>query len=135
MFEPTFLPILFAGIVSAIIGFVWYHPRVFGTMWMRHSGITPETLERGKKRMPVMALIALLASMLSAYVLNRFGIAQGVFDVSGAIGLALISWVGFVAPALLGTVLWEQKPIQYYLINALYWLVAIIAMSIVLVLW
>src|SRR3989338_10569658 len=130
MFEPSFLPIFFAGIISAIIGFIWYHPRVFGTMWMRYSGITPETLERGKKRMPVLASLALLASILSAYVLNRFGIAQGVFDVSGAIGLALISWVGFVAPALLGTVLWEQKPIQYYLINALYWLGAIISMSI-----
>ena len=134
MFEPSFLPIFFAGIISAIIGFIWYHPRVFGTMWMRYSGITPETLERGKKRMPVLAFIALLASMLSAYVLNRFGIAEGVFDVSGAIGLALLSWIGFVAPALLGTVLWEQKPIPYYLINSLYWLVALIAMSIILIL-
>ena len=134
MLEPSFLPIFFAGIISAIIGFIWYHPRVFGTMWMRYSGITPETLERGKKRMPVLAFIALLASMLSAYVLNRFGIAEGVFDVSGAIGLALLSWIGFVAPALLGTVLWEQKPIPYYLINSLYWLVALIAMSIILIL-
>lgn len=133
MFEISFLPILFAGIVSAVIGFVWYHPRVFGTAWMRYSGITPETLERGKKKMPAMALIALLASILSAFVLNKFGISQGVFDVSGAIGLALISWLGFIAPVLLGTVLWEQKPLAYYLINAFYWLVALIAMSAVLV--
>ena len=83
--------------------------------------------------MPLMSLAALIASILSAFVLNRFGISQGVFDVSGAIGLALIAWIGFVAPVLLGTVLWEQKPFQYYLINALYWLVALIAMSIVLV--
>ena len=133
MSESTFLPILFAGIVSAAIGFIWYHPRVLGTLWMRHSGITPETVERGKKRMPAIALIALLASMPSAYVLNRFGISQGVFDIFGAIGLALLSWAGFVAPVLLGAVLWEQKSLPYYLINALYWLVALIAMSAILI--
>jgi len=134
MFEPTLARIFFAGLVSAIIGVMWYHPRVLGTLWMHYSGITPETVERGKKHMHLMALLALLAGMLAAYVLNKFGIAQGVFDIAGAVGLAVLSWAGFVAPALLGTVLWEQKPIPYFLINALYWLVALIAISVVLVL-
>lgn len=153
MFEPTILRILFAGIVSVVIGVVWYHPRVLGTwwmrysgitpeeaergkgvLWMRYSGITPETVERGKKRIHVTALIALLASMLAAYALNRFGIAAEVFDIAGAVKLATLSWAGLVAPALLGAVLWEQKSVFFYLINSLYWLVALIAMAIVLVL-
>lgn len=133
MFEPTFLRIFFAGLASTVIGIVWYHPRVLGSLWMRYSGITPETVERGKKHMHLMALLALLASMCAAYVLNIFGIAGGVFDIAGAVRLALLSWIGLVVPALLGTVLWEQKPIPYYLINALYWLVALVAMSIILV--
>ena len=132
MIEVTFFPILAAGIVSAVIGFVWYHPRVFGSAWMRMSNITPEMAERGKKRMPLYAFLAFLASMLAAYVMNYFGIAWGVYDWIGAIELGIWSWIGFVAPAMLGQVLWEQKPFLLYLINAGYWLVSFVAMAIVL---
>ena len=132
MIEVTFFPILAAGIVSAVIGFVWYHPRVFGSAWMRMSNITPEMAERGKKRMPLYAFLAFLASMLAAYVMNYFGIAWGVYDWIGAIELGIWSWIGFVAPAMLGQVLWEQKPFSLYLINAGYWLVSFVAMAIVL---
>ena len=132
MIEVTFFPVLAAGIVSAVIGFVWYHPRVFGSAWMRMSNITPEMVERGKKRMPLFAFLAFLASMLAAYVMNYFGIAWGVYDWIGAIELGIWSWIGFVAPAMLGQVLWEQKPFSLYLINAGYWLVSFVAMAIVL---
>ena len=132
MLEVKLLSVFFAGIVSLVIGFVWYHPRVFGSVWMRLSNITPESVEKGKRRMPVYAFIGLLASMLAAYVMNYFGIAWGVYDVIGAIELGFWSWVGFVAPTMLGMVLWEQKPLTLYCINALYWLVSFIAMAIVL---
>ncbi|MBI2611008.1 DUF1761 domain-containing protein [Candidatus Kaiserbacteria bacterium] len=133
MFEVTFLPILFAGVASVVIGFIWYHPRVFGGMWMRLANLSPEQVEKGKKQMPLMAFFGLLASMLAAYVMNYFGIAWGVFDVIGAIELGFWCWAGFVAPTMLGMVLWEQRSFKLYAINALYWLVSFIAMAIVLV--
>ena len=132
MIEVTFFPVLAAGIVSAVIGFVWYHPRVFGGAWMRMSNVTPEMAGRGKKRMPLYAFFAFLASMLAAYVMNYFGIAWGVYDVIGAIELGIWPWIGFVAPAILGQVFWDQKPFLLYLINAGYWLVSFVAMAIVL---
>ena len=132
MFEVTFWPVLFAGIVSVIIGFVWYHPRTFGALWTRLSNLTPEAVEKGKRRMPINAFVGLLASMFAAYVMNHFGIAWGVFDWIGAIELGFWCWAGFVAPPMLGIVLWEGKPVRLYLINALYWLVSFIAMALVL---
>ena len=134
MMEVNFLSILLAGIVSVIIGFVWYHPRVFGGVWMRMVGVTPEMAERGKKKMPLMATLAVLASMLTAYVMTYFGIAWNVFDIIGAIELGFWCWVGFVAPTMLGIILWEQKSFKLYLINALFWLVSFIAMAVVLLL-
>lgn len=134
MFEVAFLPILFAGVVSVVIGFVWYHPKVFGAAWIRLTNLSPEAVEKGKKRMPLLAFFGLLASMLAAYVMNYFGIAWGVYDVIGAIELGFWIWVGFVAPTMLGIVLWEQKSFKLYLINSLYWLVSFIAMAIILVL-
>jgi len=57
---------------------------------------------------------------------------QRIYDWIGAVELGIWSWIGFVAPAMLGQVLWEQKPFSLYLINAGYWLVSFIAMAIVL---
>ncbi len=132
MFDVSFLPILAAAVANVILGMIWYNPRVFGNAWMAAGNIVPS--ERGKKMMPVSAFLAFLAAMVVAYVMNHFGIAWGVFDWIGAIELAFWCWVGFVAPTMLGMVLWEQKPFKYYAIVAGYWLVSFIVMAVVLVL-
>ena len=132
MVQVAFFPILIAGIVSVLIGWGWYHPMVFGSAWMRMSNVTPEMAERGKKRMPLMALVGLFASMLVAWVMNYIGILLAVYDIVGAVVLGFWCWVGFVAPTMLGMVLWEQKPFRLYLINSLYWLVSFVAMAVVL---
>jgi hypothetical protein len=132
MFEISFWPILAAGIANLIIGFVWYHPKVFGTSWMRMANISPEAMERGKKRMPVVIIVAILAAMLAAYVMNHFGIAWGVYDWIGAVELAFWTWVGFVAPVMLGVVLWEGKPLKLFFVNSLYWLVSFVVMAVIL---
>ncbi len=125
-------PILAAGITNVIIGMIWYNPRVFGAAWMRMSGISPEALERGKKRMPLMIVLGLLSSLIIAYVMSYFALAWGVFDWIGAVELGFWCWAGFVAPVLLSIVLWETKPFTLYLINAGYWLVSFIAMALIL---
>ena len=132
MIEVTFFSVLLAGVASVLIAFAWYHPKIFGGAWMRLSNLSPEAIERGKKWMSLMAFLGLLASMVCAYVMNYFGIAWGVFDVIGAIELGFWCWLGFVAPTMLGMVLWEQKSFKLYLINALYWLVSFVAMAIIL---
>ncbi len=135
MYDVTFLPILAAGIVSVLIGYVWYHPRVFGSVWMRHANLSPEARERGGRRAALGAFIGLLASMLAAWVMNVIGVAFGIFDIAGAVlDLALWIWLGFVVPVMLGAVLWEQRSWTYFAINAFYWLVSLSAMAIVLVL-
>jgi len=134
MFEVTFWPILAAGIANVVLGMIWYNPRVFGTAWMACTDMSPEMLEKGKKRMIASTLFAFLAAMIAAYVMNHFGIAWGVFDWIGAVELAFWCWLGFVAPPMLGMVLWEMKPFKYYAIVAGYWLVSFIMMAVILVL-
>ena len=133
MYEVSFLSILAAGLASAILGFFWYHPRVFGAAWMRLAGVTPEMAERGKRRMVPYTLAALLSAMVIAYVMNYFGIAWGVYDWIGALELGFWSWAGFTAPAMLSMVLWEHTSIKLYFINAIYWLLAFMLMAVILV--
>ncbi|MFZ2556207.1 MAG: DUF1761 domain-containing protein [Minisyncoccia bacterium] len=134
MFEVTLIPIIVAAITSVILAFVWYSDHLFGRAFKRHLNFTPEQSERGMKRMPLMAFLAFLSSIVAAYVLNYFGIAWGVYDVVGAIELGIWVWLGFVAPPMLGMVLWEMKPLKHFLIVAGYWLFSFIMMAVILVL-
>jgi hypothetical protein len=128
----SFPPILIAGIAAVLIGFLWYHPRVFGGAWMRMSNITPEMANADRRSMWLRALVAMLGSMLAAYFMGYFGLVLGVADWVGALQLALWCWIGFVAPTMLGVVLWERKPLALYLINSFYWLVVFAFTALVL---
>lgn len=128
------LPVIAAGFAAVLFAWVWYAPFVFGGVWMRSIGMTPEMVERGKRQMHVRSLVALLASMLTAWVMSYVGQLLGVYDWFGAIELGFWCWIGFAATPMLGMVLWEQRPIRYYVIVAGYWLLAFILMALILVL-
>jgi hypothetical protein len=129
MIDPMLGAILASGLLAVLLAMIWYHPRVFGTAWAQMSGITPEMQERGKRRMPIMGFFAFLAALLVAYVMTYVSAAWGFYDWKGGLQLGFWIWIGFVAPTSLGSVLWEQKPFRLYLINALYWLVALLLMA------
>lgn len=38
----NFYAILAATFVSLVVGFIWYNPKVFGTIWMNETGMTEE---------------------------------------------------------------------------------------------
>jgi len=132
MIEITVFPILAAGFANIILGFIWYHPKVLGSTWMRLINLSPEMVERGKKHMHIRVGTAFLTSLLAAYVLNFIGIALGVYDTLGAIQLAFICWIGFVVPTFISTVLWEQRPVKLYIINTSYWLASLVVMALIL---
>jgi hypothetical protein len=127
--DPTTGAIVASGIAAVLLGMIWYHPKVFGGAWARMSGITPEMQERSKKKMPLMAFFGFLAAMLVAYVMTYVSAAWGFYNWIGGLQLGFWCWLGFVAPPMLGMVLWEMKPFRLYLINALYWLVTLIVMA------
>ena len=129
MTVQAFMPILIAGIVSVLLGWIW--SKIFGST--TRDALTPELIEQNKKRKPLMVFFAFLASMLVAYVMSYFGAAWGVYDWIGALELGFWCWVGFALPTMRGAVLWEQKPFSVFLIKSLYWLVVFMAIALVLV--
>lgn len=127
--------ILVAGLSNVIIGFVWYHPAVFGTMWMGAAGVSPEQAESGAKKMPMMAFIAFVAAVVMAWVLAHFAFVWGALTVGSALELGFWVWLGFMVPVHLSPVLWEQKSLKYFGINVGYWLVALLVASTIITLW
>jgi len=128
----SLLGIIAAGLVPVLLGAVWYHPRVFGTQWMRLSGISPEMVERARRRRASYLALAFGTSILIAYVMDAFGISAGVSGIFDALRLGFWCWAGFVVPLLLGSVIWEGRSARLYFINIGYWLLAFLLMAIVL---
>jgi hypothetical protein len=72
----NFLVLLAATLVPLVIGFIWYHPKVFGNAWMKATGITPESA-KGANMALIFGLTILfsffMAFMLMGMVIHQFG--------------------------------------------------------------
>ena len=43
----NWLALVVAALSILVIGFIWYHPKVFGTIWMKEIGMTEEKAKKG----------------------------------------------------------------------------------------
>ena len=65
----NFIAILVAALVPMVLGFIWYHPKVFGTVWMQLTGMTEEKAQQGN--MFLKFGLSFVFSFLLAFVLNE----------------------------------------------------------------
>lgn len=135
----NYLAVLVAGIASMVLGSLWYGP-LFGKVWMRLSGFTEASMAEAKaKGMAKSYLLMFIGSLVMAYVLaHSLEFAASYLNVSGASSGAMAgfwSWLGFVAPVTLGSVLWDGKPWKLWILNNGYNLLSLIAMGIILAVW
>jgi hypothetical protein len=81
--------IFVAALVPMVMGFVWYNPKVIGTIWMAETGMTEEKSE--KTHMPLVFGLSYLFSCMIAVALLVFTIHQiHVFSVfEGQAGLGV----------------------------------------------
>ena len=149
------LSVLAAALSTFIVGFIWYHPKVFGTAWMKAEGLTEEQLKKGNmvKIFGLSFIFAFVASfmVITTVVIHQFG-ALGM--VGGDPELAKPSYAAFLADygtafrtfkhgALHGTILgvglvfpviainglYSHKSWKLILITAGYWVVCLAIMG------
>ncbi|MFN8166018.1 MAG: DUF1761 domain-containing protein [Bacteroidia bacterium] len=155
--------ILISALIPLLIGFIWYHPKVFGNAWMALTGIKPED---GKKaNMPLIFGLTYLfsvmaASALIAVVIHQFSLYSIIQRVQSTDPNAMTMVNDFMSKygtefrtfkhgALHGTLmgiflilptfainsLFEQKKWKYIWINAGYWIVCLALMGGVICQW
>lgn len=136
MIEINYLAVLVAGVAAMVLGGLWYSPLLFGKAWMKLSGFTEKDMEKAKQKGMFLSYFFNFVSILvMAYVLSHFVDYAGATDWRGGLQAGFWIWLGFVATVMLGMVLWEGKPFRLYLINVLYWLVALLGMGAILAVW
>ncbi|MFL0352858.1 DUF1761 domain-containing protein [Xanthomarina sp. GH4-25] len=152
--EINFLAILVAALVPLVMGFIWYHPKTFGNIWMRESGLTAESLKGGN--MAVIFGLTFVFSFLIAFALQFLAIHQ-----TGALGMvggdpsqALPSYTAFMSdygmafrtfkhgalhgflgsflllfPVIAINGLFERKSWKYIFVNSGFWMICAIIMG------
>lgn len=69
-----------SALIPLIIGFIWYHPKVFGAAWMAASGVTEEKLKGGN--MVLILGISFVCAFFIAATMNSLVMHQnGVFSL------------------------------------------------------
>lgn len=62
------IAIFTAALIPMVMGFIWYHPKTFGSAWMRLTGMTEEKARQGN--MAVKYGLAFLFSFMLSFILN-----------------------------------------------------------------
>ncbi|MEL0651777.1 DUF1761 domain-containing protein [Algibacter sp. TI.3.09] len=157
-FNP--IALLLAAVSALVVGFVWYNPKVFGTIWMKEAGLTEESMKGAN--MAKIFVLAFIFAFLLAMTMMQMSIHQtGALSlVGGDPSKALPSYAAFmadygnhfrtykhgalhgvlagvfVALPILGTnALFERKSAKYIFINSGYWIVTLGVMGAIICGW
>jgi hypothetical protein len=160
--EFNFLAILVAALSSFVVGFIWYNPKVFGTIWMKEASLTQEQMQKGNM-LKIFSLTFLysfmIAFLMPAIVIHQMG-AIGMIGGPALVETAKPSYLAFMADygdafrtfkhgALHGFItgvflalpiisingLFEQKSWKYMAIQAGYWIVILTIMGSIICGW
>ncbi len=132
----NYIAVVAAAVVSMILGWLWYSPVLFGNLWMKLSGINPKKVGKSKQKgMGKLYFIAFIGLLVTAYVLAHFVDYLEATTISAGMQAGFWIWIGFVAPVMLGTVLWDEKPWRLYFILAGYQLVSLLISGSILAVW
>ncbi len=71
---PNIYICLATALVPMIVGFIWYNPKLFGTVWMNVAGMTEEKIKSGN--MPVIFITSYVLSLLLTFLLFTFVVHQ-----------------------------------------------------------
>lgn len=160
--EFNLLAVLAAALSSFVVGFTWYNPKVFGTIWMKEAGLTQEQAEKGNmlKIFGFTFVYAfMLAFMLQNLVIHQTG-ALGMIGGPMMIENAKPTYSAFMAdygdafrsfkhgalhgfmsgiflalPIISINGLFEQKSWKYMAIQAGYWIIIMTIMGAILCGW
>jgi|SRR3989344_8618325 len=131
----NYLAILITAIINMALGVVWYGP-LFGKIWMKLSGMTHQQLQKAKsKGMAKSYGINFIGTVVLTFVLAWVLQATQVTSSGAGAGTGILLWLGFIVTVMLGTVLWDKKPVKLYLLNIGYYLIVFIIAGAILGSW
>jgi hypothetical protein len=126
--DVNYWAVLLAAAAYYILGSLWYSPKLFGHLWMKHEGLHPHQVEFRWQAFVGEAIIDLIIAYVLALVLD---IAKVTTPLEGLV-VALWLWIGFVGTTQFSGVLWGRKSFKGFLIYAGFTLIGFLMMGAIL---
>ena len=157
--EMNFLALAVAAVSTLLVGFIWYHPKVFGTAWMKAAGLTEEDLKKGNMlkifglTLILSFMIATVLQMLTIHQMGAMSLTKGdlgelpsykaFMDDYGTVFRTFkhgafhgfLTGLFFALPVIAITGLFEHKSAKYIFINSGYWIVSLTLMGAIICGW
>jgi len=152
--DINFLALLLAAASTLVVGFIWYNPKVFGTIWMKESGMTEDKMKGANMAMifglsfVYAFLISFLLQMLTIHQFGALGMVGGDPALAKPSYAAFMTDYGdafrtfkhgalhgtltgiFLAFPLIGTnALYERRSFKYVLVTGGFWIVCFAIMG------
>ena len=158
--DINFFALFAAAFSTLVVGFVWYHPKVFGTIWMQASGMTEEKAKGGN--MIVIFGMSFVYAFFIAFILQMLVIHQwgALGMVGGDPTIAKPSYAAFMAdygiefrtfkhgmlhglmtglflalPVIGTNALYERRSWKYTLVTGGYWIITMMIMGGIICAW
>lgn len=160
--EINFQALFVAAVVTLVVGFVWYHPKVFGTAWMKEAGLTKDKLKTGNMLVIfgftyVFSFFITIAMMfLTIHQTGALGMVGGPSKINEVLpsytafmsdyGVAFrtykhgalhggLSGALFAFPVIAINGLFERKSWKYIFVHAGYWIITLTIMGAIICGW
>lgn len=158
--EINFLALLVAAFSTLVVGFIWYNPKVFGTIWMKESGMTEEKMKGGNMLMTFVVsfiyafFISFILQMLTIHQFGALGMVGGDAGIAKPSYIAFMTDYGmafrtfkhgalhgfmaglFLALPVIGTnALYERRSFKYTLVTGGFWIVCFMIMGGIICAW
>lgn len=130
--EINILSVFGAAIINMVVGFVWYSPSVFGRQWVALIGRSQKDCEDMKKNAYKTYMLSFLGGLIMSYALSIFNYYAQATNIFEGLKTGFWLWLGFVAVVIFNSYLFTRKPVKLCLIDAGYYFLSILSMSVFL---
>lgn len=113
-----------------IVGMLWYSPALFGTTWMKITGMRPEKID--KEKMNVMYGLSALAALVTAIIIDYLQVQFDVQSLQQALTLGFLLWLGFTLTSIMVVNMYEGRSKKLTLIDSGYQLATILISSVIM---
>lgn len=131
MEQINWLSLIIATLTPTVVGMIYYHPKLFGTVWMKSIGLTEDDCK--KQNRVLLFIISLVMSFILSFFLTNFNNStgqEGEFDTFGHgafHGLVLSLFI--IMPVLVTGGMYELKNFKNIAINLVYWIITLALMG------
>lgn len=127
----NYLALVVAAAIQWLLGALWYGV-AFRKSWTALTGGAGQT-SRGRATFAMIC--SFVASFILSFVLVHIILWAGTPTFLAGAALAIVCWLGFMAPPLFAQHIYEHRPVNLFAINAGYWVVAMAISGGVLAVW